>query len=155
MVDIFKEATEKVVPKWAKFTEAGDGVQGTYVGKIVGQKDGFGWEQVIYQLLQDDGSIINVGMGLNKKVLNADMDRVKFGQLVGFKYKGLVTYYDKRTKKEGKVKDFALFEDPTLVNEKWLKENKDNMPQVTVATDSGSAAENLNKEFSDDDDPLK
>ncbi len=151
MVDIFKATTEKVVPKWAKFAVAGDTAQGTYVGKIVGQKDGFGWEQIIYQLLQDDGSIVNVGMGLNKKVLNADMERVKFGQVVGFKFKGLVTYHDKRLNKEGKVKDFALFESPTVVNEKWLADNKDNMPQVTVATNVATTSDKLNNEFPTDE----
>ena len=79
-VDIFASAKEKVMPQWMKFVNAGDSVQGTYVGKIVGQKDGYGNEQIIYQLLQDNGEVINVGFGLNKKFINQDMQNVKFGQ---------------------------------------------------------------------------
>lgn len=136
MVDIFEKGKEMVVPEWAKFVNEGDGVQGTYIGKIVGQKDGFGNEQIIYQLLQDDGKVINVGMSLGKKTLNQDMENVNFGQIIGFKYKGMATFYDKRTKKEGKAKDFSLYQDPKIVNESWLNENKDNMPEVVKALES-------------------
>ena len=146
MIDIFAQAKEKVMPEWAKFVEAGDSVQGTYVGKIIGQIDGYGNEQIIYQLLQEDGeTVINVGFGLNKKVLNKDMEEVKFGQIIGFKYKGTVSVPDKR--KPGKflnVKDFALHQDPKIVNEKWLKENEGSMPETTVATNEPSKeSENL------------
>jgi hypothetical protein len=134
MVDIFKEGKEKEIPEWAKFVNAGDGVQGTYVGKIVGQKDGYGNEQIIYQLLQDSGKIVNVGFGLNKKVLNMDMATVKFGQIVGFKYKGTIQVKDKFGKPVA-VKDFGVFQDPTMVNEVWLAANKNSMPEVTKAMD--------------------
>lgn len=133
MVDIFEKGKETVTPEWTKFVNAGDSVQGTYVGKIVGQKDGFGNEQIIYQLLQDNGKVTNIGMSLGKKTLNQDMENVKFGQIIGFKYKGIATFYDKRTKKEGKAKDFSLFQDPKIVNDVWLKENKDNMPEIIKA----------------------
>jgi len=136
MVDIFKEADENVMPKWMKFTNAGDSVQGTYVGKIVGQIDGYGNEQVIYQLLQDDGTIVNVGFGLNKKFLISDMEQVKFGQIVGFKYKGKVQVKDKFGKMIS-VNDFAIHQDPKIVNAKWLEENKNNMPEVTRAINDG------------------
>jgi hypothetical protein len=131
-IDIFESAKEKTVPEWAKFTEAGQSVQGTYVGKIIGQVDGYGNEQIIYQLLQDDGKIVNVGFGLNKKVMHQDMVPVSFGQIVGFRYKGKLLVKDKFGKPV-EVKDFSLHQDPKIVNEAWLKENKDNMPEVVVA----------------------
>ena len=140
MVDIFKEAKEKVVPTWFRFANAGDSVQGTYVGKIIGQKDGYDNEQVIYQLLQEDGSIVNVAFGLNKKFIIQDMDTVNFGQIVGFVYKGKVSIKDKFGKII-EVNDFGLHQDPKIVNEKWLEENKDNMPEVINVTGIKSDAE--------------
>jgi hypothetical protein len=132
MVDIFKEAQEKVMPKWMKFINAGDSAQGTYVGKITGQIDGYGNEQIIYQLLQEDGSVLNVGFGLNKKFLNRDMESVRFGQIIGFRYKGTIEIKDKFGKVT-KVKDYAIHQDPKIVNAEWLKENEGNMPTVTKA----------------------
>ena len=132
MVDIFTSAKEKIMPSWMKFTNPGDSVQGTYVGKIVGQIDGYGNEQIIYQILQEDGTIMNVGFGLNKKFLNKDMETVNFGQIIGFRYKGKVEVKDKFGKAVS-VKDFSLHQDPKIVNDKWLKENADKMPSVTVA----------------------
>jgi hypothetical protein len=128
--NIFESAKEKVMPEWAKFINAGDSVQGTYIGKITGQVDGYGNEQVIYQLLQEDGKTVNVGFGLNKKVLHQDMAPVKFGQIVGFRYKGTVKVKDKRSGNMVEVKDFALHQDPKIVNEAWLKENAGDMPEV-------------------------
>ena len=151
-VDIFNSAKEKVMPEWAKFNNAGDAYQGTYVGKIVGQIDGYGNEQVIYQLLRDDGTVVNVGFGLNKKVLHQDMSQVKFGQIVGFKYKGTLAIKDKYGKQVN-VKDFALYQDPKIVDAAWLKENEDNMPVVTkavervTATEEGDSLSDLTKEL--------
>lgn len=130
MVDIF-QTKEKVMPEWMKFVNAGDAIQGTYVGKIVGQIDGYGNEQIIYQIAKDD-KIVNVGFGLNKKFLNKDMESVKFGQIIGFKYKGKVEVKDKFGKPVS-VKDFSLHQDPKIVDEAWLKENSANMPTVQVS----------------------
>jgi hypothetical protein len=131
-IDIFAEAKEKTMPTWMKFVNAGDKVQGTYIGKITGQIDGYGNEQIIYQLLQEDGSVMNVGFGLNKKFLNRDMETVRFGQVIGFIYKGTIEIKDKFGKVT-KVKDYGIHQDPKIVNAEWLKENEGNMPVVTKA----------------------
>lgn len=136
MVNIFDQAKEKVMPQWMKFVNSGDSVQGTYMGKITGQKDNYGNEQIVYQLLQEDGSVMNVGFGLNKKFLNTDMESVKFGQIIGFRYKGTVEVKDKRSGKIVSVKDFSLHQDPKIVNEVWLKENAGNMPVATKAVNA-------------------
>jgi len=133
MTNIFDSAKEKVMPQWMKFVNPGDSVQGTYIGKITGMVDGFKNEQIVYQLLQDDGSIMNVGFGLNKKFLNRDMETVTFGQIIGFKYKGKVSVKNKRTGLTSEVKDFGLFQDPKIVNAAWLAENKGDMPKATQA----------------------
>lgn len=138
MVNIFDEAKETVMPSWMKFQNPGDSVQGTYVGKITGQIDGYGNEQIVYQLLQEDGSVINVAFGLNKKFINSDMAKANFGQIVGFKYKGKITIKDKFGKAV-EVKDVVLHQDPKIVNAAWLKDNAGNMPQVTKATPKSAA----------------
>lgn len=136
MVNIFNEAKEVVKPTWGRFTNAGDSFQGTYIGMIENVKDNFDHLQTVYQLLQDDGSVINVGFGLNKKVLHKDMESVDFGQIIGFKYKGKLTVKDKRTGKMVEVNDFALHQDKKIVDDKWLAENKDNMPKkMTTSVD--------------------
>jgi len=137
MTDIFAAAKEKVMPEWAKFINDGDSVQGTYVGRILGQKDGYGNEQIIYQLLQGDGKIVNVGFGLNKKVLNQDMVPVNFGQIVGFRYKGTIKVKNKVGQMVD-VKDFALHQDPKIVNEVWLRENQGNMPEAVTVVDNSA-----------------
>lgn len=149
-VNIFETAKEKTMPEWAKFVNPEDKYQGTYVGKILGQKDGYGNEQVIYQLLQDDGRVVNVGFGLNKKLLHQEMASVRFGQIVGFRYKGTITVKDKFGKPVN-VKEFATHQDPKIVDEKWLADNKDNMPEaVRVFDDVGATAKSLDEEFPDE-----
>jgi len=141
-IDIFKEAKEKVIPTWAKFENDGDTVQGTYVGKIVGQIDNYGHEQIIYQLLQDDGSILNVGFGLNKKFLIQEMEGVNWGQIVGFIFKGTISVKDKR--RPGNmvdVKDYRVHQDSKIVDQKWLDENKDNMPDVVYVSETPNQVE--------------
>lgn len=155
MVDIFNETKEKVMPEWAKFLNAGDSVQGTYVGKIEGLKSpAYGQEQTVYQLLQDDGRVINVAFGLNKKVIHQDMMAVKFGQIIGFKYKGMIAVTNKTTGAKVNVKDYDLRQDPKIVDEKWLASNKDHMPEVTKVTSHG-AGNNANERLNDFVDSMK
>ena len=151
MTDIFKDTKEKTVPQWAKFKTDGDSVQGTYVGKIIGMIDGYGNEQIVYQLLQNNGEIVNVGFGLNKKMINADMQQVKFGQIIGFKFKGMKDIKDKFGK-PAKVKDFAFHQDPKIVDEKWLKENAGNMPTVIRASNVGATVRPSGAEYASDGD---
>ena len=152
-IDIFAVAKEKVMPKWAKFEKAGDKVQGTLIGVIKNQASPMYPTslQHIYQLLQEDGSILNVAFGVNKKVLHANMEQVKFGQIVGFIYNGIKNVNNRHTGQMVNVKDYSVVEDSTVVDEKWLEENKDSMPKITEAVNETSAADKLNKEFSDDD----
>lgn len=131
MVDIFNEGKESSVANWAKFQNPGDAYQGTYIGKILNVKDGYGNEQIVYELQLEDGSVVNVGFGLNKKMIHRDMERVKFGQIIGFKFKGMLSVKDKFGKPVN-VKDISLFQDPKIVNTQWINENGDTN-RVTVA----------------------
>lgn len=148
--NIFEAAKEKTIPQWMKFVNPGDSIQGTYIGQIVGQIDGYGNEQIIYQILKEDGTVVNVGFGLNKKFLHKDMKDAKFGEILGFKYKDTITVKDKFGKPV-KVKDYALYRDPKIVNEKWLKENASNMPVIVRATNEDPK---IQKELSADDIPF-
>jgi hypothetical protein len=139
MINIFNEAKESSAPEWAKFTNNGDSVQGTYVGKLINVKDGYGNDQIVYQLLQDDGRIINVGFGMNKKMIHSGMEMVRFGQIIGFMYKGKISVKDKFNKPV-EVKDIGLFQDPKIVDTKWLMDHKDDMPvSIDMASTQMSA----------------
>lgn len=143
-VNIFEATKEKKMPVWAKFENAGDSIQGTYVGKITGSLDGYGNLQVIYQLLKD-GEVYNVGFGENKKVIIQDMAKANFGQIVGFKYKGRLSVKNKLGKIV-EVKDFGLFIDPKIVDEGWLKENAQCMPETTHVDSVGTRASKTSNE---------
>lgn len=146
-VDIFSATNEKKMPTWAKFEKAGDSIQGTYVGKITGTADGFGNQQIIYQLLKS-GEVFNVAFGENKKVINQDMAKAKFGQIVGFKFKGRLQVKNKLGKMV-EVKDFGLYADPKIVDTEWIKENADNMPTAThVTVEFAQEKAKVNQEFS-------
>lgn len=146
-VDIFSATNEKKMPTWAKFEKAGETIQGTYIGKITGTIDGFGNKQIIYQLLKN-GEVFNVAFGENKKVINQDMDKAKFGQIVGFKYKGRLQVKNKLGKMV-EVKDFGLYADPKIVDTEWIKENTDNMPVAThVNVEFAQEKATANQEFS-------
>lgn len=144
-VNIFESAKEKEMPSWASFKNPGDNIQGTYVGCIKGQIDGYGNEQIIYQLLGTDGKVTNVGFGLNKKFIISEMEQVKFGEIVGFKFKAWVTVKNKMGK-ETNVKDYAIYHDPKIVDATWIKENAGNMPSVTVSS-GDEDKKKIEKEF--------
>ena len=127
MINIIDKAYERIVPCWAKFININDSFQGTYIGKIMGYKNNFGEEEIIYQLLQEDGTIINVGLRLSKKAIHTMMLGVKLGQVIGFQFKGLLMKEDKISGEVRKIKDIALFESPKVFNEVWLKEKEYNI----------------------------
>lgn len=146
-INIFEATKEREMPTWAKFTNPGDKVQGTYVGQIRGVIDGYGNEQIIYQLMGSDGKVTNVGFGLNKKFVLSEMERTNFGEIVGIMFKQWVTVKNKMGK-ETQVKDYAVYHDPKIVDEQWLAENKADMPVVTMS-DGQSEKEKADKEFND------
>lgn len=150
-VDIFSATTEKKMPTWVKFVNTGDSFQGTYVGKIIGTKDGFGNSQIIYQFLKN-GQIHNIGFGENKKIFHRDMDKARFGQIIGVKYKGKITVINKVTKKPTEVKDYGLYIDPKIVDTEWLRDNAGNMPTVIHETGNNNEFSKeqitVNQEFS-------
>ena len=137
-VNIFEAGKETEKASWADLKTPGSNVQGTYIGCILSQIDGYGNPQNIYSLLTEEGKVLQVGFNLNKKFIVSEMERVRFGQIIGFKYNGKVTVKNKLGK-EVEVNDFSLFQDSKIVNEQWLKDNEGNMPVVIKSGDSGIA----------------
>lgn len=156
-VNIFEVAKENKMPKWAKFKNAGDSIQGTYIGKIanyINSEGRYKTPQNIYQLLRE-GDIYNIGFTLNKKNIHKIMDNVPFGQIVGFLYKGEITIPDKLNPESTiVVKDYAVYTDSKIKDVEWLKENADYMPKViefnanTHVRDSAVETEKALQEFS-------
>lgn len=120
MVNIF-EAGHQMDTRWAKFDTVGDQVQGTYVGQRMAV-DGYNNEQVVYELKQADGNIVNVGVMTNKTNFIEKMKHIRYGQIVGIRFAE-----DKPAKsKPGKTtKILTIFADPKIVDEEWLKANSE------------------------------
>jgi len=149
-VNIFEAGKEVEKAVWAKFINPGDAIQGTYVGCILNQVDGYGNEQNVYQVKQKDGKTINVGFGLNKKFIVDEMKNVRFGQIIGFKFNGKVQVKNKVGQMVS-VNDYSLFQDPKIVDEEWIKDNQGNMPVASkaVVTQNVIDQAKATKEFND------
>lgn len=98
------------------FKNVGDQVQGTYVGKRTGERDNFDNEGTYYELQVPDG-IVNVFFTASKKI-NQDMDHVKFGQVIGFKYVSRDKFL--KNGREVEFKNIKVFADPKMVDQGWL-----------------------------------
>jgi len=151
-VDIFKEGKEIVV-EWAKFKEIGDKCQGTYIGVIRDHDDGRYAPQHVYQLQQENGSIMNVGIPVAKLKFHKMMEGIAFGQIIGIKFSGV-----RPVEGQNDSKQFSVFQDPKLVDEAWLNEQKeiqklrDTFP---VSEDGAPVIEEESEELSDSDDPFE
>ncbi len=119
-VNIF-EAGHQIDARWAKFEKVGDQVQGTYIGQRMAV-DGYNNEQVVYELKQADGGIVNVGVMTNKTNFIDKMKLIRYGQIVGIRYAE-----EKPAKsKPGKTtKILTIFADPKIVDEEWLKNHSE------------------------------
>jgi len=115
MTDIFKQGKEVSVAPFY-FKEVGDQVQGTYIGKRVGEKDNFGNDVIVYELKTEDG-IKNVSFTTSKKI-NDDMNHVRFGQIVGFKFISKDKFM--KNGRETEFKNIKPFADPKIVDQEWL-----------------------------------
>jgi hypothetical protein len=131
MVDIFAEGSSSQV-SWAKFQTIGDKVQGTYIGSYKAINK-FNQSQTIYQLLDENGGVVNVGVLDSKKALHAVMDHVFLGQDIGFKYT------EDRPSKNGTnnaTKIIAVWQNPKIVNQEWIDRQKE-LGQLKVAENAG------------------
>lgn len=131
MVDIFAEGSSSQV-SWAKFQNIGDKVQGTYIGSYKAINK-FNQSQTIYQLLDENGGVLNVGVLDSKKALHAVMDHVLLGQDIGFKYT------EDRPSKNGTnnaTKIIAVWQNPKIVNQEWIDRQKE-LGQLKAVENAG------------------
>lgn len=137
-VNIF-EAGHQIDARWAKFEKVGDQVQGTYIGQRMAV-DGYNNEQVVYELKQSDGGIVNVGVMTNKTNFIDKMKLIRYGQIVGIRYAE-----EKPAKsKPGKTtKILTIFADPKIVDEEWLKNHSElqEMQSGDMSDESGEGDE--------------
>lgn len=120
MTDIFSEGRE-VQAQWASFKNIGDSVQGTYIGRRQAT-DGFNNEQIVYELKQSDGSIVNVGVRVSVVPFHERMKHIRLGQIVGVKYT------EQRPVKNmpGKnMKVLSVYADDKIVDKEWLKSQEE------------------------------
>lgn len=84
--DNFFTEENKAQSSWMKFEKVGDSVKGTLVGR--GRKEAFGNfpAQEVFELQQEDGEIINVGVDVKKSYVINRMKNVKLGQICGLKF---------------------------------------------------------------------
>src|ERR1035437_3051417 len=83
--DLFNEEN---IPEsnWAKFEAVGDSHSGTLVEVKDKPASGIFGAQRVYVLKQEDGSLLNVGIALNKDYIIGRANTAKFGDLLGFKF---------------------------------------------------------------------
>lgn len=158
-VDIFSE-TKPFATKWASFKKVGDAVQGTYIGSRRGQ-DGFGHDQVIYELLdKDTNEVINVGLNLTKKLLHQRMQSVKLGQIVGFKYTSDKEIVNKKTGTKATTKIIDVWADSKFIDQEWIDQNKhvidsphtDYSPSAISSSEDAEMDRRFNEMTEDSDD---
>lgn len=102
------------------FKEVGDQVQGTYIGKRTGEKDNFGNDVITYELKVPDG-VANVSFTTTKKI-NEDMNHVRFGQIIGFKFVSRDKFM--KNGKETEFKNIKIFADAKIVDQDWLNQHE-------------------------------
>lgn len=83
--DLFSEEN-KPESNWAKFEKVGDAYSGTLVG--VSDKEGVGNypAQRVYELRQEDGSIVNVGISEHKSYVTSRANQAQMGDELGFQF---------------------------------------------------------------------
>lgn len=119
MVDIFNEVDYESTKDYFKFTNVGDKVQGTYVSRDDNSIDGYHNAQTLVGLLQEDGSVKTVSIRHNKTGLLDELDKTKFGEIVGFIFTGTKDNPGKQA-----TKFIKLVHDAKFVDEAWLKEQE-------------------------------
>lgn len=118
MTDIFNEG-KAISVEWFYFKNPGDSIQGTYVNKILGLKDSFQNEQIVYEL-QTSRGLKRVGFRTTQRI-NKNMEYVKYGQIIGFKHMGMTKFHNRVLNKDQECKDIQVFADPKIVDKEWLE----------------------------------
>ena len=114
-VNIFDAVPAPEKKDYFKFEKVGDEVQGTYVQRIDNSIDGYNNPQTLVDLLQADGTVKTVSIRNTKTGLLEELNKVKLGQIVGFKFTGTKDNPGKQP-----TKFIRLVHDPKFVDQEWL-----------------------------------
>lgn len=76
------EGGQEVNANWFKFTNVGDGIKGTLVGKHLQKGQGNFADQWVYEISNEDG-ITNVGISVAKEGTVARLNKCKIGEIIG------------------------------------------------------------------------
>jgi len=124
----------RVKSNWWKTEKVGDKIQGTFIGKRQVPNQLSGVDQWVYELLLEDGDVWTVG---GKPAVDTQMRHVKLGQIIEFRF-----IEERPSKKAGMsaTKVVAVYQDPNVVNEKWLQEQE----QLTMGKSEEEPKDDLN-----------
>jgi len=100
---------------WASFKNIGDGTQGTYVGKKAAI-DSYNNKQTVYELMDEFGNIVLVGIKDTNTPFHDQMKHVRLGQIIGVKY-----VKDIPGDRGNPFKLLSVWSDPKIVNKEWLE----------------------------------
>ena len=118
---------------WFKFENVGDSVKGTLLSKRTQKGVDQFPDQEVYELRQEDGTIVNIGISVNKRYIIDRVRNVKLGQIVGFMFKD---------EKASKTKGYA----PAKSIEVYVGEMDPNY-ELEVFAENRDDTEEINPEF--------
>lgn len=133
-MSIFNDGN-KMTGNWFKTDVIGNKLEGTLIGRRSAINSLSGKEQTIYEILTKDGEFYNVG---GKPGIDVQMRHVKLGQIVGFEY---IKEVPSKTPGMNATKVVQVYANPSIVDEKWLKEYREG-EAMDVQNGGGSEAEN-------------
>lgn len=120
MVDIFSESQQRIRGRFFSFKQIGDAIQGTYVDRY-DDIDSFQNEQTIVVLKDEQGDYHNVGIRKTNGILLKELARAQLGEIVGFRFE---EEKPSKMNKNINAKIIRLYNDPSIVDEKWVAENQ-------------------------------
>lgn len=104
-----------VLSKFFKFSDIGDEVQGTYIGRS-DSIDNYGKDQAVAYLLQENESVVAVAVNKTKKAVIEKLEKCTPGQVIGFRFVAL----GKEQPGKRRSKIIYLSSDKGVVDSEWL-----------------------------------
>lgn len=130
MVNIFKDGKVMNV-SWFYFKKVGDEIQGTYAGRSDKPvKDNFGQDQIVVSLESSTG-ITKIGFKPYSRVIK-NMQNVKRGQIIGFKFEGHETKFNSKVNKDVTYKVISLYADPKMIDADWISRHPNGVEDISM-----------------------
>ena len=161
MPSIFDDQNNKMSNKSFKWEKIGDKLEGTLVGKrsvIIQDNNDNNVEKLIYEIKTPDGEFWNVW---DKPSIRTQVERVKLGQIIGFEF--VEERPNKRNPGLNKAKIIQVWSNAKIVDEKWIKEHREEAIDESAVTDESTSDESAidsligtpGSFFPDEETPLK